>query len=105
MYIRDFDTDDQSGKPYLVGTRGLGVAERYATKEEADAQVSYLNGGLHPTLAEFAMKVLAEQFKEALIDPRALKTAQCVHGVLFTDPCEICAKFDDTPPPSSGPMV
>lgn len=74
---------------FLFGNQAY-IDSDHATRDAADARVSYLNGGLHPDLTAMALKLLPEIFREALIDPRANLEPKCVHGKLFSEPCAQC---------------
>lgn len=72
----------------------------YLHQSEAAARVSYLNGGIHPELANMVMRLLPDIFRDSLIDPRALspKGPQCIHGRYRDEPCIECDRADAMPP-------
>jgi|SRR5271170_3521770 len=85
---------------FMLGNLSHTVSA-HATEAEAAAQVSYLNGGLHPELAAMVLKLLPDLFRETLIDPRANLGARCVHGRRHDEPCEVCDLIDSRPPGTS----
>jgi hypothetical protein len=88
-YMYELDEQGRYQVGFYMGASKC-VDATYATAEEAAARVSYLNGGIDPALTAMAIKLLPEVFREALIDPRANLEPKCVHGKLFSEPCEQC---------------